>query len=136
MIKAKDEKESLENQTMPRRHQIPVVFIAGPFSGPTPWDVELNVRHAELAALDVARLGAMPLCPHTNTRFFDKQLTDDFWLRGTIELLSRCDALFAIGNWEKSEGARAEVDFAYKNSIRVFDDYYELAAWISDWIEV
>jgi hypothetical protein len=100
---------------------IPVVYIAGPFRGPTPWDVECNVRHAEALSLEVARLGAMPLCPHTATRFFDHQLTDDFWLAGTMELLARCDGMVLVPGWERSTGSRGEVAFATREGIPIFD---------------
>ena len=68
-----------------------IAFIAGPFRGSNPWEVEQNIRRAEEVAFKVAELGIMPLCPHTNTRFFDGTLTDEFWLEGTSELLRRCD---------------------------------------------
>ena len=47
-----------------------VVYIAGPYTAPDAWQRELNIRAAEMMAMEVAKLGAMPLCPHTNTRFF------------------------------------------------------------------
>ena len=48
-----------------------LVYIAGPFRAPTPWGIEENVRHAERHAFEIAKLGAMPVCPHANTRHFD-----------------------------------------------------------------
>ena len=107
-----------------------VVFIAGPFRAATPWQVEENVRAAERVALDIWRLGAAALCPHTNTRFFDKVLSDDVFLAGTRELLRRCDAMYIIGDWLSSHGTHAELDFARAYDIPVFHDYQALARWL------
>lgn len=87
-----------------------VIYIAGPFRGATPWDVAENVRNAERWALEVAKLGAMPLCPHANTAHFDGQCTGQFWLDGTLELLRRCDAAIFIPGWPPSAGSRGEFD--------------------------
>ncbi|MGB0685946.1 MAG: DUF4406 domain-containing protein [Planctomycetota bacterium] len=107
-----------------------VVFIAGPFRGKTPWDVAQNVRRAEALAFEVAKLGAMPLCPHTNTAHFDGTLTDEFWLRGTSELLRRSDAVMLTPDWGRSSGARAEVELADAHGIPVFRSINAIAAYL------
>ncbi|MCP4967400.1 MAG: DUF4406 domain-containing protein [bacterium] len=107
-----------------------VVYIAGPFRGPTAWDVERNIRRAEELAFEVANLGAMPLCPHTNTRFFDGTLTGDFWLRGTMELLRRCDAMILTPDGENSAGASAERVEAELIRMPVFYNVLRLEAWL------
>ena len=112
-----------------------VVFIAGPFRGKTAWDVERNIRRAEEVAMRVAELGAMPLCPHTNTRFFDGTLTDDFWLEGTQDLLSRCDAVVLVKNWQLSSGTKTEISLAEYLGIPVFDMDVEenaFARWLKE----
>jgi len=98
---------------------VPIVYVAGRFRGPTAWDIEKNVRAAEEMALMVAQAGAMPLCPHANTRFFHGQLTDEFWLEGTLVLLACCDAVVLVPGWEGSVGTRAEIEFAEKHGIPV-----------------
>ena len=102
---------------------VPVVYVAGRFRGATPWDVEQNVRAAETVALAVAKAGAMPLCPHAMTRFFDRQLDDQFWLDGTLALLARCDAVVLVPGWEASTGARGEVEHAEAHGIPVLYDW-------------
>jgi hypothetical protein len=111
-----------------------VVYIAGPFRASTPWGVECNVRNAEVLALAVAACGAMPLCPHTMTRHFDGQLTDEFWLSGTLELLRRCDALVLVDGWERSSGTRAEAEEAKRLGLPIFDAHQlvELKAWAAE----
>jgi hypothetical protein len=85
-----------------------VIYVAGPFRGKTPWDVERNVRRAEEIAYWVSCQGAVALCPHSMYRFFDKTLTDEFWLAATLELATRSDVLFLVPGWTGSEGSLGE----------------------------
>lgn len=108
-----------------------VVYVAGPFRGPSAWAVEQNIRRAEELGFEVALRGAMPSIPHTNTRFFDGTLTAEFWLAGTMELLRRCDALVTTDDWQRSTGARGEVAEAHRLRIPVFHTIGELAQWLA-----
>jgi hypothetical protein len=107
-----------------------IIYIAGPFRGPTAWDVECNVRRAEELAFEVFQLGAMPLTPHANTRFFHGQGPDQFWLDGTLELLRRCDAVILTDDWRRSAGARGERAEAERLGMAVFENVRELAVWL------
>ncbi len=109
-----------------------IVYIAGPFRGKTTWQVEQNVRHAETVGLEVARMGAMPMIPHTNTRFFDGELPDEFWLKGTLALLERCDAIVMVGQWQLSTGAMGELTWATEHNLPHFYEHHmdALSAWI------
>ncbi len=109
-----------------------VVYIAGPFRGPTAWDVACNVNRAEELAFAVAKAGAMPLCPHANTRNFNGTLTDEFWIEGTLELLRRCDAIILVRGWENSSGTRGEIAEAGRLNLPIFYDQCELRAWLGD----
>jgi hypothetical protein len=106
-----------------------LVYIAGPFRGPTTWDIAQNVRAAEALGLDVALAGYMPVIPHANTALFHGQCNDQFWLDGTLLLLSRCDALITLPTWERSSGAKAEVEFAKAHNIPVCHTLAELKQW-------
>lgn len=110
-----------------------VVYIAGPFRAPTAWGIAENVRAAERAGIEVARLGAMPLIPHANTANFHGELSDQFWLDGTLELLRRCDALLLIDGWVVSSGARKERAEAAELSLPIFqgpEALEALKAWL------
>ena len=109
-----------------------VIYIAGRFRGKTPWDVEQNVRKAEAFSLEVARMGGMPLCPHANTRFFDGQIDDQFWIEGTAELLRRCDAIALVpGNWLGSGGTAGEIRIAVDRRMQIFCETADNAALIA-----
>jgi hypothetical protein len=114
-----------------------VVYIAGPFRGNTPWDVERNIRSAEREALAVAFCGGVPLCPHTMYRFYDKLLSDEFWIEATEDLLRRCDALVLCPGWHNSAGSRGEEKVARKEmKIPIFpateEGYKDLRKWLGE----
>ncbi len=108
----------------------PVIYVAGPFRGASAWDIEENIRRAERLALDVWRLGAACVCPHTNTRFFQGAAPDTVWLEGDLAILARCDAVLLTEDWERSAGARAERDFAVAHEIPVLDSLTALRGWL------
>lgn len=107
-----------------------VVYVAGKFRGPDSWSIENNIRAAETLALEVWRLGAAALCPHTNTRFFQGAAPDAVWLEGDLVMLERCDAVITVDNWKDSTGACAEVDRAYTRKIPVFHSLTDLNEWL------
>lgn len=107
-----------------------VVYVAGPFRGPNAWEIEQNIRRAETLALEVWKLGAAALCPHTNTRFFQGAADDSVWLDGDLELLRRCDAVLLTPDWKRSTGARAEAVWARECGLQVFHSINELQAWL------
>lgn len=117
--------------------RLPLIYIAGPFRGATPLDVRRNVEHARDLGLGVAQAGGYPVIPHTMTAEFDKQLTDAFWLDGTMELLRRCDGIFLSHRWERSTGARAERDEAVRLGLAVFEEHVlgreSLSTWVPIW---
>lgn len=108
-----------------------VIYVAGPFRGPNAWEIESNIRRAEALSLEVWRMGAAALCPHTNTRFFQGAANDSVWLEGDLELLRRCDAVIVTPDWVRSSGARAEVAFAAKHDIPVFDSLDRLSLYLT-----
>ncbi len=73
----------------------------------------------------------MPVIPHTNTRFFHGQLTDQFWLDGTMEVLRRCDAMLVANDVAKTGGMLAEIDDACE---RKQPRFYTLTG-LRDWLQ-
>lgn len=103
-------------------NKVPLIYIAGPLRSDTPISVRRNVEAARDLGLRVAEAGAYPVIPHTMTADFDKLLTYQFWLDGTLQLLARCDAIILTHTWEKSTGARAEHDWAQQHSMPSYVD--------------
>ena len=98
----------------------PLIYIAGPFTAPTPWAIAENVREAERWGLLVAEHGGMPVIPHANTALFHGQLDAEFWYEGTLALMRACDGVFLMPRWLESRGARIEAEEATMRCIPVF----------------
>jgi hypothetical protein len=111
---------------------VKVVYVAGPFRGPSAWHVAENVRAAERVAFKVWEAGAAAICPHANTAHFDGALPDHVWLDGDLALLDRCDALVTVPGWQASTGARAEVARAQARGLPVFHDLPMLRYWLQE----
>ncbi len=109
-----------------------LVFICGPYRGESAWEVEQNVRKAEELSLEVWRLGAACICPHTNTRFFQGALRDVAFLEGYLAILDRCDAVLTVPGWGKSYGSKAEVTYAKEHGIPVLHTMKEFIEWVSE----
>lgn len=108
-----------------------VIYIAGPFRGKNSWEMECNIRRAEERALEAWNIpGVAVICPHTNTRFFQGAAPDEVWLDGDLEILLRCDVVLLTPDWQRSSGARAEVDFARQNNIPVFETIEQVRLWL------
>lgn len=103
--------------------RMPVAFVSGPYRSP---DVEWGVRRNIEAAAGVARalwgLGFAVICPHMNTAFFGgRDMIDDVWLAGDLELLARSDLIVMLPTWKDSGGARAEREFASGRNLPSFE---------------
>ncbi len=108
-----------------------IVYTAGRFRAPTPWGVHQNVQRAERAALEIANAGAMPLCPHMNTKNFDGLLTGEFWIEGTLELMKRSDAVYVFDpKWRDSQGTIGEILTATRRDIPVLMTAQTMRAWV------
>ena len=98
-----------------------VIYIIGPYRAKTEWEVKENIRFAENFALFVWQYGAAAICPHKNTAFMGGApgTNDDTWLKGGLEILSRCDAVWVGSGWKSSVGSVGEVAYARERSIPV-----------------
>lgn len=109
-----------------------VIYIAGPYRNSAgEYFVRQNIRRAEEEAIFVWKSGAVAICPHKNTAGFGGAAPDHVWLEGDLELLKRCDAVYAIDGWSASSGATAEVAFAKQNNIPIFFSKSEVKAWLT-----
>lgn len=81
-----------------------IVFVSGPYRG----DVSGNIERAKQVAIRLWKLGYAVVCPHLNTAHFDGICPDETWLKGDLEIMSRCDAVYMMAGWDTSAGAKAE----------------------------
>lgn len=94
-----------------------LVYICSPLHG----DMAENIKKANRYSETAARMGVVPLAPHT---IFTKYLNDDIpeqrerGLNMGLALLRRCDELWVCGN-VISPGMHGEIEFAKKNGIPI-----------------
>jgi hypothetical protein len=115
----------------------PRIYVAGPFRGETPWIVESNVRRAEEVGLRVAKLGAIPVIPHTMYRFYQGSWSDEFWDEATLSLLHTCQAMVVDRPHAEvldSAGTLREIEDCHANKRFYFydDDMDKLKLWITE----
>lgn len=114
--------------------RVPLIYVAGPYSGKTHLDVKRNIRAAQEVGVGVLNLGGFPVIPHANTEYMDGAYPEKVFLDGDLVMLSRCDAMTLVPGWQTSSGTKAEIDFAIQHDIPVFDDdNIALADWIEEY---
>lgn len=96
------------------------VYIAGPFSAPTPEEVQQNILNAEYYGLVVTLLGGKPVIPHANTQHpaFEQAAEYSFWIEHTTDELATCGLALFIPGWHQSKGAFGEYEQADAWGIR------------------
>lgn len=109
-----------------------LVYIAGPYRAKTEAEVCENIAAARSAAIRIWRTGAVAVCPHLNTAFMGGVIPDNEFLRGDLELMARCDAVFAMPGHESSKGAANEVRVAKEQEMPVFTEFGRLSSWIRE----
>jgi Domain of unknown function (DUF4406) len=108
-----------------------LVYVAGPYRAPTTWEISLNIHWARTLGAMVATAGAYPVIPHSNTAHMDGLAPDELWLKGTMEMMRRCDAVIFTSDWERSTGAREERAEAGRIGLPCFDCIFELRGWLA-----
>ena len=98
------------------------IYIAGCYRANSEWELELNIRKAEDAAIKLWEAGWAVICPHKNSAHFGGALDipDSVWLEGGLELLSRCDAIYMLDNWGGSIGAWEELNKAKELGLGIY----------------
>jgi hypothetical protein len=111
-----------------------IVYIAGRYSGNTLDEVARNIDEARTVALMLAERRIPFLCTILQTAHFDSLLAESdpgygYWIQCSLEVVKRCDAVFLVPNWQQSNGARKEVEYARAYGIPAFEDIDALTAW-------
>ena len=91
-----------------------VVFVSGPYRGKITENIRIARQHAEM----LWKKGYAVFCPHLNSAHMDGVASDETFLNGDLEILSRCDLVYLLPGWEQSKGARKEWELARKMGIR------------------
>jgi hypothetical protein len=107
-----------------------IVYVAGPYSGRTPFETDGNLEKAINAGLCVALRGHTPLVPHLS-HYIDQRAKEvgvpilyEEWMAHCMALLERCDALLYLGS---SPGADRELARAGELGMPTFHSLEALA---------
>lgn len=97
-------------------------YSAGPYSSEDPREIEENIKTARRWAIRLWEAGHTVICPHLNTMHFEKDCKCHYedYMRGDFQMIARCDAIFMLPGWEKSQGARREMEYAKSLGMPVF----------------
>jgi hypothetical protein len=115
------------------------IYVAGPFTAPTPDGVRDNIRRAAQLGHEVRKLGAYVLVPHLLGAPYihaasAADLPADFgykwWIAETLEHMHHCDAVIMTPDWETSKVARGERDDARRRGQPVFLTLPQLKDWL------
>ena len=99
----------------------PRVYIAGPYSAPTPAGIKQNINNAEAAAVLLMMDGFAPFTPHLNTAGFEGYdcLEYEWFMATDLAWLPFADVVYFLSNWADSPGAVREMQRAKELGIPV-----------------
>lgn len=90
------------------------VYISGKISGENPELVKQKFQDAEA---DIEKMGYSPVSPLDNDIPWDAPWEEH--MRADIKAMLDCDKVYALRDWDKSQGAQLEVFIAHKLSIPI-----------------
>jgi len=97
-----------------------VIYLASPYRARDEWGVWTNIVSAHIAAKQIWNKGHACISPVSNTAFMGEM--DDFnkWMRGDLEILSRCDAICLNFGWKNSVGCGLEYAKAIELGLTIY----------------
>lgn len=106
-----------------------VIFLAGAYLGQDFNETEENIRLAEKYAIKLWEMGYGVFCPHLNTAHFElkAKVKEDAYKEFDMKILRACDVVFALPNWQESEGARTEINEAKRLGLPIYYSLEEIA---------
>lgn len=111
-----------------------LVYVAGPYTATTAWEVKQNILNAERAGAQLIAGSAelFPVIPHKNTEFMEGLRDGQYFIDGTKELMRRCDAVLIhpYAPFDNSVGTKGEEAEANKLGIPVFYSFEDVYDWI------
>lgn len=97
-----------------------VLYVTGKYRSGSVCGIANNIQQARDIAIACWEQGYTVICPHLNTAFMDDVVSDEDFLLGDLEILSRCNGIVLGYEWENSVGSIAEVEKACALGLRIF----------------
>lgn len=111
-----------------------LIYIAGPYTAKTDFQRLQNIQAAREANAIIWGNGAAAICPHMNTAHLDGApgTSNRTWLDGYLEILYRCDAVYFLEGWRRSNGCILELREALLQHKRTFYTRIGLLNYINE----
>lgn len=95
-----------------------LIYVAGKYTG----DVSANIAEARKVAISLWEKGHAVICPHLNSAHMEEDCKAGYetYMQGDFNMISRCDALVMVSNWQDSAGAIREHEYALSLDIPVY----------------
>ncbi len=110
----------------------PLIFCACKYTEPSTYQIQRNIHNATFYVQEVALLGGVPLCPAMIGANLEGVQSYLWWGDAYINLLRRCDAVFMVPGYERSNGAMKELTEALAIGMPVFYELEDLKDWLDD----
>ena len=112
-----------------------VVYVAGPVRPMGGRSREDNVAKGANLAQDVWEAGFTALSPHLNSGTMDtERVEEEEYVRGSLELLDRCDGVILARGWQGSAGSKQELGLAMAMGLPVCLSVEELVVAFGAWL--
>lgn len=111
------------------------VYVAHPYSAPTPEGREANVRSAATLSSALNAVGCVTISPLQESRGRESALLECQWVGHGLVQLHVCIAAVFSENWQESRGCSAEHELADGYGIPIFyafPDSSEPSGWHLD----
>lgn len=99
-------------------------YVSGPYTKNSTNNKtqEENIAQARQIGCRLWEKGFSVIVPHENTSYFEKDCNIDYdtYIRGDLDMLSRCDYIVMTPDWESSQGAIIEKMYADTLRIPVY----------------
>ena len=97
-----------------------LAYVAGPYREGHGRTVDQNIDNAAVVARELWKMpGVAAICPHLNTAHFEGPA--ELYIKGDLKILSKCDAIVMVPDWQSSDGACAELRRARELGLEVYE---------------
>lgn len=97
-----------------------IIYVSGRYRARSMFGKLINILKARRVAQELWKRGWVVICHHMNTALFIQDSIN--YIDGDCEIVRRCDAIYMLKGWMKSEGARKELATAMSKGVTI---YYE-----------
>jgi len=96
-----------------------VAYVAGPYSAKTIFGKLRNIYRAWKVAYTLWQQGYTVICPHSNSMLMENAIGNEEFAKRDLHIVERCDIIFMLPGWTRSNGAIKEYHHALKHGLEI-----------------